>query len=70
MNTANMSPVFHHPDGARLGLFTAIQNIGGVCALFFCESMKYRRFPAPADSLSQPRMRPTFLVDDGVWRSD
>ncbi|KAF2226207.1 general substrate transporter [Elsinoe ampelina] len=26
---------FDNPDGARLGLFTAIQNIGGVCALFF-----------------------------------
>ena len=33
--------VFHHPNGARLGLLTAIQNIGGVCALFFCESTKY-----------------------------
>ncbi|KAH8589302.1 general substrate transporter [Bisporella sp. PMI_857] len=26
---------FNHPSGSRLGLFTAIQNIGGVCALFF-----------------------------------
>ncbi|KAF2189102.1 general substrate transporter [Zopfia rhizophila CBS 207.26] len=26
---------FDHPSGSRLGLFTAIQNIGGICALFF-----------------------------------
>ena len=26
---------FNHPSGSRLGLFTAIQNIGGVCALLF-----------------------------------
>ncbi|KAI9731693.1 MAG: hypothetical protein M1834_004482 [Cirrosporium novae-zelandiae] len=26
---------FDYPSGSRLGLFTAIQNIGGVCALFF-----------------------------------
>jgi MFS family permease len=24
---------FGHPTGSRLGLFTAIQNIGGICAL-------------------------------------
>jgi hypothetical protein len=28
---------FGNPTGGRLGLFTAIQNIGGICALFFCE---------------------------------
>lgn len=26
---------FNNPSGSRLGLFTAIQNIGGVCALLF-----------------------------------
>ncbi|PVH88084.1 general substrate transporter [Cadophora sp. DSE1049] len=26
---------FNHPSGSRLGLFTAIQNIGGVCAVLF-----------------------------------
>ncbi|KAH8820310.1 general substrate transporter [Xylogone sp. PMI_703] len=26
---------FHHPTGSKLGLFTAIQNIGGICALLF-----------------------------------
>ncbi|KAH8697787.1 general substrate transporter [Talaromyces proteolyticus] len=26
---------FDNPSGSRLGLFTAIQNIGGICALFF-----------------------------------
>ncbi|CRG92363.1 Lactose permease [Talaromyces islandicus] len=26
---------FNNPTGARLGLFTAIQNIGGFCSLFF-----------------------------------
>lgn len=26
---------FNYPSGARLGLFTAIQNIGGLLALFF-----------------------------------
>ncbi|KAJ6131585.1 hypothetical protein N7523_001291 [Penicillium sp. IBT 18751x] len=28
---------FGNPRGSTLGLFTAIQNIGGVCSLFFCE---------------------------------
>lgn len=28
---------FGNPTSGRLGLFTAIQNIGGICALFFCE---------------------------------
>jgi MFS family permease len=27
---------FNNPSGSTLGLFTAIQNIGGICALFFC----------------------------------
>jgi MFS family permease len=26
---------FNNPSGSRLGLFTAIQNIGGICALLF-----------------------------------
>lgn len=26
---------FDNPSGSRLGLFTAIQNIGGICALGF-----------------------------------
>jgi MFS family permease len=26
---------FNNPTGARMGLFTAIQNIGGFCSLFF-----------------------------------
>lgn len=26
---------FDRPSGSRLGFFTAIQNIGGFCALFF-----------------------------------
>jgi hypothetical protein len=26
---------FGHPTGSRLGLFSAIQNIGGFCAVFF-----------------------------------
>lgn len=29
---------FGHPTSARLGLFTAIQNIGSFVALFFCQS--------------------------------
>lgn len=26
---------FHHPKGARIGLFTAMQNIGAMCAMPF-----------------------------------
>jgi len=26
---------FNNPSGSTLGLFTAIQNIGGFCSLFF-----------------------------------
>ena len=28
---------FHNPSGSRLGLFTAIMNLGGFSALFFCK---------------------------------
>ena len=27
---------FGHPKGARIGLFTAMQNVGAICALPFC----------------------------------
>lgn len=30
-------PDFNHPSGSTLGLFTAIVNIGGFSALFFCQ---------------------------------
>ncbi len=31
---------FNNPSGSTIGLFTAIMNIGGFSALFFC---KYQR---------------------------
>ena len=31
---------FNYPTGSRLGLFTAMQNIGGLLAIFFCKWQK------------------------------
>ena len=33
---ADIGEDFNNPSGSTLGLFTAIQNIGGICSLFFC----------------------------------
>jgi len=33
---------FNHPTGARIGLINAMQNVGAICALPFCESKRFR----------------------------